>query len=75
MPRRDDQQGSQGADNDSPGATSKKYRISLRRDGPKVEIELLFASDYASMEFYDSLVRSVGNGVLQFELVLDQSQI
>jgi hypothetical protein len=74
MPRRDDKQGSQGAHNETPGTSSKKYQISLRRTGSKVEIELLFANEYASMEFYDSLVRSVSTGVLQFELALDQSQ-
>jgi hypothetical protein len=74
MPGQDDKQGSQGASDNSPGAASGKYQISLRRSGPQVEVKLLFADEYASMEFYDSLVRSVGSGVLRFELALDQSQ-
>jgi hypothetical protein len=74
MPRRHDKQGAQGNDENLPDRPSNKYTISLRRSGPKVEIELLFESDYASMEFYDSLLQSVGSGVLKFELKLDQSR-
>jgi hypothetical protein len=74
MPRRHDKQGDQGNEENLPDRAADKYKISLRRSGAKVEIELLFESDYASMEFYDSLLQSVDSGVLKFELALDRSR-
>ncbi len=44
------------------------YSIALRRNGPSVEITLTASNDYASMELYDSLIRSIKSGHLRFEI-------
>lgn len=44
------------------------YSIALRRNGPSVEITLTAGNDYASMELYDSLIRSIKSGHLRFEI-------
>lgn len=49
------------------------YRIALRRNGPAVEITLTAGNDYAAMELYDTLLRSVKSGHLRFELALARS--
>jgi hypothetical protein len=42
--------------------------VSVRRTGRVVEIALAFSSDYATIELYDTLVRSVQKGSLRLEL-------
>ena len=49
------------------------YRITLRRNGPAVEITLTASNDYAGMELYDTLLQSVKSGHLRFELALARS--
>ena len=49
------------------------YRITLRRNGPAVEITLTANNDYAGMELYDTLLQSVKSGHLRFELALARS--
>lgn len=44
------------------------YSIALRRNGPSVEITLTAGNDYASMELFDSLIRSIKSGHLRFEI-------
>ncbi len=44
------------------------YKIGIRRVGNAVEITLTSASDYASMELYDSLIQSAKNGWLRLEI-------
>jgi hypothetical protein len=52
----------------SANADIDNYQIAIRRVGESVEIKLIFSSEYASMEFYDSLAQSVNSGSLHFEL-------
>jgi hypothetical protein len=47
---------------------AEDYQISVHRAGHSVEIKLVFSSEYASMEFYDSLAQSVHSGSLQLVL-------
>jgi hypothetical protein len=42
--------------------------VSVRRTGRVVEIALASSSDYATIELYDTLVRSVQKGSLRLEL-------
>lgn len=49
------------------------YSIALRRHGPSVEITLTASNDYASMELYDSLIRSIKAGHLRFEIDVARS--
>ncbi len=42
--------------------------VSVRRTGRVVEITLTSSNDYAAIELYDSLVRSVRKGSLRLEL-------
>ena len=57
----------------APQATANGYRVALRRVGPSVEITLTASNDYAGMELYDSLMRSVKSGHLRFEIALPPS--
>lgn len=43
-------------------------KVSVRRTGQMVEITLTSSNDYAAIELYDSLVRSVQKGCLRLEL-------
>lgn len=43
-------------------------KLSVRRAGRMVEITLTFSNDYAAIELYDSLVRSVQKGCLRLKL-------
>ena len=54
----------------SPAPQAAGYRITLRRNGPSVEITLTASNDYAGMELYDTLLQSVKSGRLHFELAL-----
>lgn len=54
----------------SPAPQAAGYRITLRRNGPAVEITLTASNDYAGMELYDTLLQSVKSGHLRFELAL-----
>lgn len=54
----------------APQAVAGRYTIGMRRTGAAVTITLTSASEYASMELYDSLVQSVERGVLRLELKL-----
>ena len=56
-----------------PAPQAAGYRITLRRNGPAVEITLTASSDYAGMELYDTLLQSVKSGRLRFELALARS--
>ena len=49
------------------------YRIALRRNGSAVEITLTASDEYAGIELYDTLLRSVKSGHLRFELALARS--
>lgn len=49
-------------------APANGYSIAVRRNGPAVEITLTAGNDYASMELYDSLIRSIKAGHLRFEI-------
>ena len=49
-------------------AAANGYSIALRRNGPSVEITLTAGNDYAGMELYDSLIRSIKSGHLRFEI-------
>ncbi len=51
-------------------AAANGYRIALRRVGRSVEITLTAGNDYASMELYDSLLKSMKSGHLRFEIDL-----
>ncbi len=44
------------------------FEVSVRRTGRVVEIALASSSDYAAIELYDTLVRSVQRGSLRLEL-------
>lgn len=57
----------------APQAVAGGYTIGIRRSGVSVEITLTSASEYASMELYDSLVRSAEGGLLRLELKLPRS--
>ena len=51
-----------------PQAAAGGYKIAIRRTGPAVEITLTSFSEYASIELYDNLVRSLERGSLRLEL-------
>ena len=53
--------------------TANGYSIALRRNGRSVEITLTASNDYASMELYDSLIRSIKSGHLRFEVEIARS--
>lgn len=54
----------------APQAAAGGYTVGIRRTGAEVTITLTAASEYASMELYDNLVRSVESGSLHLELKL-----
>ena len=57
----------------SPAPQAAGYRITLRRNGPAVELTLTANNDYAAMELYDTLLQSVKSGHLRFEIALARS--
>lgn len=59
--------------NVTPQAAAGGYSIGIRRTGTAVQITLTAGSEYASMELYDSLVRSAQSGCLRLELRLPRS--
>ena len=59
-------QGSKAA----PQVESGGCEIAIHRTGPAVEITLTFNGEYASIELYDSLVRSASKGTLRLDLKL-----
>ncbi len=61
------------ASSTAPQAAANGYRIALRRNGASVEITLTASNDYAGMELYDSLLKSVKSGHLRFEIALARS--
>lgn len=56
----------------APQAAAGGFRIALRRRGPAVELTLTASDDYAGMELYDSLLRSIKSGHLRFDIDLAQ---
>lgn len=55
-----------------PQAGAGGCKVAIRRTGQSVEITLTSSSEYASIELYDSLVRSVDRGSLRLELNLSR---
>lgn len=49
-------------------ATESGFGVAIRRNGRLVEITLLAANDYAGMQLYDMLVRSIQDGCLRLGL-------
>lgn len=47
-------------------------KVAIRRMGRVVEITLTSSNEYAGIELYDSLVQSMRNGSLRFEVKLMQ---
>ena len=54
-------------------AAAGGYTVGIRRTGAAVQITLTAGSEYASMELYDSLVRSAEKGCLRLDLKLPLS--
>ena len=51
-----------------PQAVAGGYQVAIRRIGQAVEITLTSSNEYAGIELYDSLVRSLSKGSLRLEL-------
>lgn len=72
MARHDDQDGNRAEPAQVSDAASHAvaggYKIAIRRTGQSVEITLTSASEYASMELYDSLIQSVKGGCLRLDI-------
>ncbi len=77
MARHDDQDGNRAEPAQVSDAASHAvaggYKIAIRRTGQSVEITLTSASEYASMELYDSLIQSVKGGRLHLEINIPRS--
>ena len=69
MPQQNESHGPAAQDRvtTSPSAGSG-FEIAIRRNGRVVEITFQATDDYAGMQLYDMLVRSVEDGCLRLEL-------